>query len=1009
MCTPEETSLLQAEETFLALLGRINTLVFQPLLLAEEPSNSKDQECMRLLLQLSEQYQHLWDLTQASLQTLRQRLNCPTTVSLHTLHLLHSPDLFLEAYQQYFVIYSSCMAVQTFQKATRKKSEFWRSQRKALKQFLTSVTLETSGAAGLPHILCQPLTDHVQQYVLILLRLGDAVDEHHSARELIIQAADRFVTLQSFIRQVLDEALATHSLWEMLGNRLVDALCMADRRLLLDSQEVPVVANPVRADRVLLFNDVLVLLQGHSFQTFNLKLVWMDARLDNKQISSRYGFHVITPEEEFFLSAKDAQGKACWLSKVSQAICQVLSGRRDIPVLEQHQNQERVEPPTSRYCLYTFRTEDRLRLATYDGNWSWGKPHGKYANESVYKGYFRDNMRQGFGVLESSPQAPQPFKFIGHWDRDKKNGYGVWEDKDRGERYIGMWQADHRHGQGIVVTQSGICYQRTFHADKMVGPGILLLEDDSLYEGSFTRDLAYIGKGKITFPNGYFLKASFSTGVGKGFHTQGVLETTAHPLDPTHTCKRQLGLDAFPVESRWQGIYQQFREFIYSNCPEDAQEAFLGFHVQTAKELRKSQEYLFCDRGNPDEVSAKIKDILAELPTHREPESLQLYLQKALKSSVHPLGKLLKLLTLTFQATYSGLGANKHLLVLAQEEVQQHAKEIWAFYQGLLGVALEQQGQVQEESEDTSKSHSEAYRLVLPIILPCFYPELFMLYMLYHEKEDSLYSQGIADLSLFPDTKLLECLDVQKHLWPLKDLTLTTNQRYSLVTDKCFLSATECLQKIITTVDPREKLEMLEKTYVEIEDTVSRILEREYKLPMDDLLPLLIYVVSRARIQHLGAEIHLIRDMMDPIHSGGLYDFLLTALEVLVSYMVQPTHTNNVLCVKLNFNSSENAAFLTLMSYGNNTCRMPVFESWASVTKANLESLRCFPVSQRQSSPVYCPSSLSVPNIHANGQALVCSCKCMTLYGQWPPFIWSYLMKPMMSSTSSIWKITYPQ
>ena len=33
-------------------------------------------------------------------------------------------------------------------------------------------------------------------------------------------------------------------------------------------------------------------------------------------------------------------------------------------------------------------------------------------------------------------------------------------------------------------------------------------------------------------------------------------------------------------------------------------------------------------------------------------------------------------------------------------------------------------------------------------------------------------------------------------------------------------------------------------------------------------------------IQHLGAEIHLIRDMMDPVHTGGLYDFLLTALEV---------------------------------------------------------------------------------------------------------------------------------
>lgn len=46
---------------------------------------------------------------------------------------------------------------------------------------------------------------------------------------------------------------------------------------------------------------------------------------------------------------------------------------------------------------------------------------------------------------------------------------------------------------------------------------------------------------------------------------------------------------------------------------------------------------------------------------------------------------------------------------------------------------------------------------------------------------------------------------------------------------------------------PREKLEVLEKTYGEIEATVSRVLGCEYKLPMDDLLPLLIYVVSRAR------------------------------------------------------------------------------------------------------------------------------------------------------------------
>lgn len=50
-----------------------------------------------------------------------------------------------------------------------------------------------------------------------------------------------------------------------------------------------------------------------------------------------------------------------------------------------------------------------------------------------------------------------------------------------------------------------------------------------------------------------------------------------------------------------------------------------------------------------------------------------------------------------------------------------------------------------------------------------------------------------------------------------------------------------------TTVDPREKLEVLQKTYEEIESTVSRVVGKDYKLPMDDLLPLFMYVVSRAR------------------------------------------------------------------------------------------------------------------------------------------------------------------
>lgn len=35
---------------------------------------------------------------------------------------------------------------------------------------------------------------------------------------------------------------------------------------------------------------------------------------------------------------------------------------------------------------------------------------------------------------------------------------------------------------------------------------------------------------------------------------------------------------------------------------------------------------------------------------------------------------------LTFQATYAGTGANKHLQELARDEVKHHARELWAAY-----------------------------------------------------------------------------------------------------------------------------------------------------------------------------------------------------------------------------------------------------------------------------------------------------------------------------------------
>ncbi|XP_068790167.1 ALS2 C-terminal-like protein isoform X10 [Struthio camelus] len=870
MCTAEATaSLLQAEETFSACLAQIDALIFKPLLQAE-PHDQRGKDNFKLFLLLNDRFQALWNFTEECYRILKQKCSTSESFCIQDFYTVRKGELFVRLYVQYFVTFANYVVVHGFEHATKSKSEAWKHHKTVLKQFLTDFTSETSTSLALYVVLHKPIRDHVEQYVLLLTKLNEALKEGPE-KDLVTGAIKEYMKLESFISQVLDEACFTKALWKSLGYKFTDMLCVPERRLLEDSRNLPISTSTNRSDRILLFDDVLVLIQGNSFQSFDLKLVWVDKNCREKLAPGVYGLRIITPEETFLLSARDPQVKAVWRWKLNQAIRQALNGKRDFPLWGK--TGEGTEPLSCRCFSYDFKLEGKFKSATYEGEWRWGKPHGKgtlkwrdgrnhvgdfkeglehgfgiclvprrsedrydcykchwyegkmrgygiceYGNEMVYKGYFKDNMRQGFGILENF-SADHPFKYTGQWENDKKNGYGVWDDKDRGERYIGTWHDDHKHGQGIVVTQSGICYQRTFHAGKMVGSGILLLEDDSVYEGNFMEDLTFVGKGKLSFANGFVLEGTFTNKSGQGLQTQGILNTSNEQLDDRIT------------------------------------------------------------KAGTEDVSWKIEDILEELVQQQELKSLHCYLEKALKSSLHPLGKLLKALMIAFQATYSGIGANRHLLTLAQEEVKYYAKKIWEFYQGLLHLALEQKGQLPTKSVDGETSDQNACSIVLPLILPCFYPELFMLYMLYHEREDDLYCQGIVDLSLLPDIKLLEFLDVQKHLWPLKDLTLTTNQRRSLIKDKCFLSATECLQKLITTVDPREKLVILQKTYEEIESTVSRVVEKDYKLPMDDLLPLLMYVVSRAKIQHLGAEIHLIRDLMDPTNQGGLYDFLLTALE----------------------------------------------------------------------------------------------------------------------------------
>ena len=61
----------------------------------------------------------------------------------------------------------------------------------------------------------------------------------------------------------------------------------------------------------------------------------------------------------------------------------------------------------------------------------------RYANGDVYEGYCKDSRKHGHGVLKQgklTARGPGPLAsiYIGEWVNDKKNGYGVLDDINKG-------------------------------------------------------------------------------------------------------------------------------------------------------------------------------------------------------------------------------------------------------------------------------------------------------------------------------------------------------------------------------------------------------------------------------------------------------------------------------------------------------------------------------------------------------------------------------------------------
>lgn len=95
-----------------------------------------------------------------------------------------------------------------------------------------------------------------------------------------------------------------------------------------------------------------------------------------------------------------------------------------------------------------------------------------------------------------------------------------------------------------------------------------------------------------------------------------------------------------------------------------------------------------------------------------------------------------------------------------------------------------------------------------------------------------------------------------------------------------FSEAVETLQQLKTTFSPTEKLSVIQDTIKKMTPVARELLGESYIWNMDDLFPVFLYVVVRARILQLGSELDFIENFMEPSLESGELGIMFTTLKV---------------------------------------------------------------------------------------------------------------------------------
>lgn len=139
--------------------------------------------------------------------------------------------------------------------------------------------------------------------------------------------------------------------------------------------------------------------------------------------------------------------------------------------------------------------------SSYKGSWKDNKKEGfgveTCSDGTKYEGEWRADMRHGRGTLWVKQKKKYIKQYAGNWVHGKMEGQGVYSYED-GTIYKGHWVRNRRSNFGRLECPNGDVYTGEWCNDVRQGQGTLFLSNGNIYEGYWVNNLKE-GPGKFFY------------------------------------------------------------------------------------------------------------------------------------------------------------------------------------------------------------------------------------------------------------------------------------------------------------------------------------------------------------------------------------------------------------------------------------------------------------------------------------------------------------------------------